>query len=347
MIALLLSCAFNAACQRTTENAVATAQSVSVSELNLEYDAGVVDRPSIRHAFVLANPLEEPIVLGAVKKGCNCTECKLSAPTIPPGGFIDANVEVDLGSQFGSTAIEVAIDGRTASGRSFPISLRLACDHRAALEVFPPALDFGSMSRSRLSEKVLHAWDTSFRNIEVVSVTCSLPGWQCEVAAAPPETAGNRRGMKGWLISVRPPAEPAIATHQGTLLIKTSSKSHPDVSVPITASVTEDVFASPGSLFWSVTDDVPKAALVRIRAIDEVVKVQSTVVKTDVPWLHASIGDDQASEDDARTVGKVTVKLEHQLLQGTINRGQIRIEYPDGPAVSVPVTVVSHRSNRS
>ena len=111
------------------------------------FDMGTVARGSkVRHSFVLANRLDQPVRILNWKTKCGCTEVKVGAKEIPPGT---------------QTVIEAVIDttkfvGHKPSGLTLildlpsyaEVDLKLSCFIRGDLTLTPGQADFGIIART-------------------------------------------------------------------------------------------------------------------------------------------------------------------------------------------------------
>lgn len=165
-----------------------------------EHDFGAVPAgPLLEHAFVLANAGKAAVVISKVTPGCSCTDAKLDATTLPPGGSAVLRIKVDTSELRGPGEQTVLLESNDAA-RPF-LSLKVREQVQSRFTVTPTRASFGTVLESAAASRTIEITSKGNTPFRVVGV---VPGSEhIDVSVVPP--AAGKLGPTRVTLSTVPP----------------------------------------------------------------------------------------------------------------------------------------------
>lgn len=208
------------------------------------HDFGPVPRGAVvRHPFVLANRLREPVTILDIRASCGCTSGRASAATVPAGGSAVVEAQMDTRNFAGHKATTLTVSLVTASGAQAEVKFGVSAEILADIVLNPGTVDFGAVSKGQAPNQVL--------TIERLGA----PSWRFTRMDAPAalraavdaqlvETYRSAQGVGYSLtVTLKPDAPAGFLRDQVT--IHTNDPESPTVPVLVTASIRGSLTASP------------------------------------------------------------------------------------------------------
>jgi len=208
------------------------------------HDFGTVPRGAkVRHDFVLANRLAEPITVVDVRASCGCTTGRASASVVPAGTQAVVEAEMDMRNFVGKKATVLTVTLAGPNGRTAEARLHVSSTILSDVVLNPGTVDFGAVGKGQSATQTL--------TIDRVD----NPAWKVQrmvsgckaIDATLNETSRNERGVHYALKVTLKPDAPA-GTVRDVIRIYTNDPETPVLPVQVTAQIRGELTASPGVL---------------------------------------------------------------------------------------------------
>ena len=211
------------------------------------FDMGTVARGSkVRHSFVLANRLDQPVRILNWQTKCGCTEVKVGAKEIPPGT---------------QTVIEAVIDttkfvGHKPSGLKLilgkpsyaEVDLNLSCFIRGDLTLTPGSADLGVIARAAGAAKpsvtLRMKYVGGYTNWGITKIQTKNP----KLVAKAEELSRTQTGQVEYLLTATLDPSDLNGYFKDEITLFTNDASSPTIPVSVTANIQAAFTVSPSPL---------------------------------------------------------------------------------------------------
>ncbi len=312
--------------------------------MRLRHEAGMVPQlTTVEHTFQIVNSFGSDLRIDDVRKSCTCTNVSILDDVVPPEGEAAVQVELATNNQYGTTGAIVWLDVTIGDGKKGEIALELSCDIHAPVEYYPAKIDFGQVASGERPKRSLYIWDTNGEMFKVLNVEAESPFWTFRIDDTSP-TSGNRRGMRGWDITIEFANDPPVGDLNDVLIVSTTSLERPTLRIPMSGRVVGPIYAQPASVFWPHRgqQEAKKVTVTLRRRGDGSVDARS--VSTDAQWLSARLRLPEQDKSDEGIVAFVDVRVKSRdsLTRGYhAGRVVIHTNSSDNPEMNIPVRLFS------
>jgi len=242
-----------------------------------EYNAGIVTRDALLdHYFKVENRGNKPLILQDVKTSCGCAAAIIQKEEIKPdeSGYVQISFRPS-GSAGTKTATAVVTTNDPANNK---IMLRMRCDFRPELYTVPEKLNLG-----RFPADVVEVVKSSFtvasgNELEVFEIL------EIDTTATPELSASYEMVRLGieYEISVTNNKPIVAGGYSGTIVVKTSNRKIPKLSIPVMGNALRPVEVQPTTVLLDKASEEKKVQDFILRVIPGTVE-NFNVVKISVP----------------------------------------------------------------
>ena len=201
--------------------------------------------PKVKHDFILANRLAEPITILSLRPSCGCTSGKASTSMVNPGASAVIEAQMDTRNFLGLKSTILFVTLMTSSGKEAEVRLGVTSTILADIVLNPGSIDFGSVMKGQTPSQTL--------TIDRIAP----PGWKFErmvssSRALTAELAETRRDKAGAVcytlrVGIKPdaPAGPV----RDEIRILSNDRETPSIPIIVTAMIRGDLSSPLGAGF--------------------------------------------------------------------------------------------------
>jgi hypothetical protein len=209
------------------------------------HDFGPVPRGAkLKHDFVLANRLAEPVTILNLRASCGCTSGKASTRAVDPGQSAVIEAQMDTRNFLGVKATILYVTLVTASGREAEVRLGVTSNILADIVLNPGSVDFGTVMKGQTPSQVL--------TIDRIGA----PGWKFErmvsasrvLTAQLVETRRDPKGSASYTLTVGVKPDAPAGAIRDEIRLLSNDRETPSIPVMVTAMVRSDLTAAPSVL---------------------------------------------------------------------------------------------------
>ena len=258
-----------------SKSAVIDGPSVHVEAV--EFNVGVVTTDALlEHYFKIENRGNKPLTLQDVKTSCGCAAAIIQKEEINPSET--GHVQVSF-HPVGSAGIKIATAVVTTNDpQNAKVILRLRCDFRPELYAAPEKLNLGRFPANTVGVAKGKFKIVSGNELEVFEILEIDTMAASELSTAYEMT---RLGIE-YEISVTNTKPIAAGGYSGTIVVKTSNRKLPELSVPVMGNALRPVEVQPATILLDKASEAKQVQDYIIRVIPGTVE-DFSVVKVSVP----------------------------------------------------------------
>lgn len=264
------------------------------------FDFDVVNQGTVlKHDFELANTGKAPLIIRKIHPACGCTAAVIESDTIAPGGKTRIQVTFNTSGFRGYKVKTVRLYTNDPRQTSKVLTLRGTI--KADVEIDPLRLDFGKLKLGVTSSKEAKVSVEENSLIELIKIESRSE----KVKLSVEDWSGS--GRKGKKVLVTLSDSIPLGRFRVLLVVHTSSKVNPVVSIPILAHVEGDLQLSPNALAFGLLNGPlvrPVSETARLSNRGDK-KVHITAIESDNP---AVVGEFSPIEDGRAYEVRVKIK---------------------------------------
>ena len=308
-----------AACARSQESHTVPAPPKIVFH-ETAYDFGRAEQGvTITHRFTVANGGGLDLKIDNLRTSCGCTAAVTSAHAIPSGGEGTIEATLDTADLYGRRAHTISVYSNDPAQPA--TMLTLAGEIHADVAADPARVYVGHVRRGQTVRNDVRLVGDDATAVDIGSIVGT--GKVIEVTSA-------RRAGQPVTLSIRQNAP--LGEFQDAVIIHTSSRRHPSLTVPITGRVDGDVVVSPTQLNFGVI-----AAGTKLSRVLVVRNRGARAARVTAATLSIPIGNAQITSLRDGYEYRVAVALNDRLPAGRLQDAlQMRTDHPEQPLITVP-----------
>ncbi|MEI6562885.1 MAG: DUF1573 domain-containing protein [bacterium] len=293
---------------------------------NPVFDFGTrINTEDLKHAFILDNRGQAPLVVSQVRSGCGCTQATMDRSTIPPGESATLSTRLTLRGVVGAKRTSIYL--HTSDPLNSIYQLQLTGTALAELDLVPTALHFVvPMDPTNLTVSLVIRNNT-VTPLHPLTLETNAPFCRIQLETNVP---GRQYTLSASLLST------ALTTaFSGMVVIRTDHPTYPRIEIPVSASLIRNLSPYPTEL---VLREIPAGRPQENRYIilqsssNQAFKVLG--VEAIPPTLPVSLH----SQKPCWARIKVGPMRPTDSMNGTVIR--ICTDFPRQPTVDIPVKVV-------
>ena len=210
------------------------------------FDMGTVARGSkVRHTFVLANRLDQPVRILDWKTKCGCTEVKVGAREIPPGTQTTIEAVIDTTKFVGHkpSGLKLILDKPSY----VEVDLNLSCFIRGDLTLTPGNADLGVIARApgvKPSVTMRLKYVGGHANWGITKIQTKNP----KLVAKAEEQGRTQTGQVDYILTATLDPTDISGYFKDEITLFTNDPSSPTIPVSVAANVQAAVTISPSPL---------------------------------------------------------------------------------------------------
>lgn len=335
----------NVGCDRPNRpNGVSTQPSVEKDAgaiRKISFDAGSVPlNDKISHTFTIRNDTSSPLRITGVNKSCGCTTAELPKHDIKPGETLGVPVRVDVGRSSAKQVQTVLLNTDSPKLSQFVLSLAYQGSD-GGWETTPRQVRFGRVVAGETLRRDVHL-ATGVAS-QIVSVASMEPWHSVSLRTASTNPAGaSVGGGASAVITIALAADAPAGELGGSVRVKTTSKTAPELVVPVFATVERNLRLVPDAVSWGfVKAGERRESFVELHARTKrpvnVVSVDSSDPQMSVTRVAAG----KADADGMRPLGQYRISLANSVPGSPgVRRLVVRFntDDPGCPTLEMPVS---------
>lgn len=290
------------------------------------FDFGQAEQgEQVTHLFRFTNQGNRDLRVVSIKTSCGCTAAVISADVIPPGKEGTIRATFDTTQFSGEKAKSISVHSNDPLS---PVTtLTLQGEVTVEVEVEPAQLYIGRLRRGTEETYTVHVLYDEKKAIEITGITHTHPAIKVQTEDV------QIGGKKGKRLRVRVTKAAELGRLNDQIVVTTTSKKKPTITIPVFGSIEGDVMVLPPQVsFGVVRQGVGKTQHIRIqnRSTQPVTVLQVT-----------SSLDNVVAEITEITPGKeyrLSLHVKADSTPGKI-RGSIEVltDHPEEKHLSIPL----------
>ena len=223
------------------------------------FDFGQVEQgQKVSHLFGFANKGNRDLRIESIKTSCGCTAAVISADVIPPAQYGTIRATFDTAQFSGEKAKSISVHSNDPLN---PVTmLTLQGEITVEVEVEPAQLYIGRLSRGTEETYTVYVLYDEKKAIEVTGITHTHPAIRVQTEDVQVD------GKKGKRLRVSVTKAAELGRLNDQIVVTTTSKKTPTVTIPVFGSIEGDVvFLPPQVSFGVVRQGIGKTRHIRIQ----------------------------------------------------------------------------------
>lgn len=215
----------------------------------------------IKTEFQLRNLSDQPVRIERIGTSCGCAAVpEITTRMLSPRAYLKSPLSLQTdGRRVVAQQVYIILSSESEERKKIttPLTLNLYAWQPQAMEVSPPRIDFGPVSRSKTAKSVIRLTESPVDRFEIQGIDFSGMTIRHSVEKS------EREGLASYLVRLRLDGS-ALPTgeHSATIQVKTSSRFRPVVKIPVHVRIASEVKVRP-----AVVEFAPASKTARLEPV--------------------------------------------------------------------------------
>ncbi len=209
----------------------------------------------IEHGFVIANTGDAPLRITRIRTSCGCTVAKLPKHEVPPGERTAIEASLALHGKHGPTRQKIAVTSNDPVRSETELWFEGVA--KEGLVVVPERVLFGTVLQGETVNREVVIRSAPSLSLRITALETYTPLFAVE--ELPSDDPAVHR------LQIRTTAHPEEGSIDSSVHVRTDSRQHPELYIPISAQIVTGVTIAPQTIELSAGKRAPVTRYVSIR----------------------------------------------------------------------------------